>query len=389
MFHQETPLRLPLVKQMLTDPIVRLVPRAIDIGWRNNKVIALTVAGFNPFLNEVFYARQSPLGEWLKTPTASARRFNSKDQLIRDLLLAVHDYLHVWGTRLIQKLAPQIGFGTARITRGNLEDQVFCQLVAETVATVGLDYWYLCTLDLNEHLPIGTRFTGGLTAPYQERHLYEFQRASPTLCVQKKEFFVELCHFYCSGRFLGFDVNDVQESPLLNAWLSHEIGYGQLQREISRAWFSYLAEEQIMLSTSQTKGPVYKESAWQLRLIEDAADALWRKVKQDEMMEMPSPAELTWQSPPGKPMDLRFRNANLLSEEELWSVASATSQAQFDYCFSQIVSRYDYGTFNPVLKKLLPIVREKKDLALLRATLHGQPMMPRSEDEPSDLLIIN
>lgn len=389
MLHLETPLRLPLVKQMLTDPIVQLVPRAIDTRWRSHKVIDLAVAGFNPFLNAVFYARESPLGEWLKTPSASARGFNTKDRLMRDLLLAVHDYLHVWGTRLIQQLAPEIGFGRVKITRSTIEEHVFCQLVAEAIATVGLDYWCLCTFDLNERLPIGTRFTGGLTVPYQERHLYEFQRASPTLCVQKKEFFIELCRFYCSGKFPGFNATDIKESPLLDSWLSHELSYGQLQREISRAWFCYLSEENIVLSSNQRKGPVYSESAWQQRLMEEAAAALWNKVKQGEMMAMSGAMEPAWKSPAGKALDFRFRNVNVLSEVDLWSAAEAASHEQFDFGFSQIVSRYDYGAFDPVLIKLFPIVREKKDMALLRAVLRGQLMLPKSDGEPEDLLMIN
>lgn len=389
MLHSESPLRLSLVNQMFKDPITRFVSRAIDVRWHHNKIIPFSMTGFNPFEGNIFYPRNSPFAEWLKEPTSSVRRWNCRDRLMFGLLFAVHDYLHVWGTRLIQELAPALRFGTSRITRDNLEEHVFCQLVSEAIATVGLDYWYLCTFDINDRLPVGTRLTGGLTTTYQERHLDEFRRANPKLCVQCQEFFVDLCHFYCSGVFFGFEATDIKESPLLYGWLSRELAYGELQRKISRSWFSYLSDETIELTEKQLAAPVYSGASWQRELMEAAGSALWRKVKQDELLAFPPSAEPPWQSLPGKALDFRFRNANVVSEEELWSSLLDTDQEQFDYGFSQIISRYDHAAFDKALLGLLSLLREKKDAALLRAVLRGQPRMPMDGQEPADLLLVN
>src|SRR5262245_45264774 len=215
----ESPLRLPLVRQMLGDRTVQVRARAVDARWRDRGRLRSVPSGFNPLVGDVFIPRHSGLEAWLREPTASARGFNGNDRMIEDLLFAVHDYLHVWSARLIRELQPALGFGAVPVTRANFDDYVFCHLVTEAAATVGLDYWYLGTLELGDVLPIGSRYRGGLTTPYHERDLPEYRRFHPKLEVQSPEFFGTLCTFYCSGKFPGFDADDVVRSPLLMAWM--------------------------------------------------------------------------------------------------------------------------------------------------------------------------
>jgi hypothetical protein len=159
--HAESPLKIPLVRQMLGDGTVALRPRAVDSRWRDRGRMMRVAPGFNPFVGAVFIPRSGGLEQWLAAPQRSARRFNADDRMFYDLLFAVHDYLHVWSTRLIQCLAPELGFGTAPVTRDNFDDYVFCQMLSEAAATVGLDYWYLSTVELDEVVPIGSTIRMG------------------------------------------------------------------------------------------------------------------------------------------------------------------------------------------------------------------------------------
>jgi hypothetical protein len=384
--HPESLMRLSLVRQMVTDPTVQLRPRRIDARWRDEKKIPLSMTGFNPFLGAVFYARESALSRWLADPHGSARGHNREDRLLYDLFFAVHDYLHVWGTRLIQQLAPEVAFGTAALTAENLEDHVFCQLLSEAVATVGLDYWYLCTFNLNEAVPIGSCKSGGLTVSYKEQHLGEYRRFYPGLDVQRPGFLAELCRFYCSGEFLGFDADDLRQSPLLSSWLTHEVVYGEKQREYSRLWFRYLAGQPADGGAADLTAPIDADVPWRAALMTAVGEALWRKVKEDQLTPLPAPAAAPWRSPVGAAPDFRFCNVGAIGEH---LPPPALTAEQFDYYFCQVVSAHDRAAFEPELLKILPSLRERRDAPLLRAVLGGQRKIEAAADEPQDLLFLN
>ncbi|MGZ3697660.1 MAG: hypothetical protein ACXVCH_06165, partial [Bdellovibrionota bacterium] len=105
--HPQSLLRIPLVKQMLTDPRIPLVPRNIDQDWRYLGVIPDSVVGFNPQRSSVYYARKSYFAEWLEQPRRSTRELNEQDYLVREVLFAVHDYLHAWAYLAIRELTPK------------------------------------------------------------------------------------------------------------------------------------------------------------------------------------------------------------------------------------------------------------------------------------------
>src|SRR5262245_44518388 len=92
----ESPLRLPLVRQLPSDSTVTIQVRPVDARWRDRGRLPRLSAGFNPFLGTIFVSKHSGLEAWLREPNASARRFNREDWMLGDLLFAVHDYLHVW-----------------------------------------------------------------------------------------------------------------------------------------------------------------------------------------------------------------------------------------------------------------------------------------------------
>jgi hypothetical protein len=181
--HAESPARIPLVREMLEDPNISLVPRAVDCRWRYAGLLPHGVTGFNPLRYEVYYGRISQLARWLADPFAASRELNARDQLVHEVLLAVHDYLHCWAVQAIRDLAPELGYGAGALAADSLEAAAFCHLLTEAVATVGLDYWYLSVVDLNAVCDLATT-KSTLTTSYRELDAAEFRRADPHLVVQ-------------------------------------------------------------------------------------------------------------------------------------------------------------------------------------------------------------
>ena len=276
--HPESLLRIPLAAQMFADPSVELVVRGIDSRWAYSGIVGRRVDGFNPFHGAVFVGRHSHLERWLPHRTGSARPFNRKDGLVGELLFAVHDYLHLWCYRWIARLWPELGFGTAPICRSNFEDMVFCHLLSEAAATVGLDYWYLACVELDDVVALGCARTG-LAASYREDRKEEYRRFNPKLDVQSPAFFETMTRFYCDGVFPGFSAEDMAMSPVLDRWLAHELGYGELQRRYCREWFAYLSGGAVRLKEPDLARPVRGSRPRQRRLAAEISELLWAKVK--------------------------------------------------------------------------------------------------------------
>jgi hypothetical protein len=379
----ESPLRLPLVRQMLGDRTVAIKTRAVDARWRDRGKLTRVPSGFNPLLGTVYVPRHSGVEAWLREPSSSARPFNHHDRMLNDLLFAVHDYLHVWSARLIRELRPDLGFGAAPVTRANFDDYIFCHLVTEAAATVGLDYWYLCTVDLAEVLPIGSVLRGGVTTPYHERDLPEYRRFHPDLDVQSPGFFESLCKFYCSGEFVGFAASDLLHSPLLMAWLQKEVVYGKTQRENARLWFAYLSADAIEIEQRSAGAPIDTSSPARAELMREVGAALWSKVKHDDMLELAQGDVEPPASPERRRPDFRFHNANCVEDEVLLAHGHGPD---FESLVSQVVARHDFAAFDHGLDPMLPILLEKRDPRLLGA-LRGQPRLDGC-DEPRDVMVL-
>lgn len=379
----ESPLQLPLVRQMLCDPTVSIRVRQNDARWRDENRISLVLAGFNPFAGEVYVPGRSGVASWLADPTASARDFNLGDRFILDLLFAVHDYLHVWSTRLIDVLAPSIGFG-GPIGRDNFDDYVFAQLVSEAAATVGLDYWYLATVELDEVLPIGSLVRGGLTTPYHERDLAEYRRFHPALEVQTPRFFEALCDFYCSGVFVGFDAGDIVRSPRLMEWMKKEVGYGEQQRIIARRWFAYLSSDPIELTEAELAAPIDTTAPARRALVTAVGEALWAKVKERDVRPIP-PRGLTPPTSPPDRIDFRYRTLDSVDPER---VAAHPYGDDFQALSIQTVTRLDFELAQPLIGRHLRTIAEKRDPQLLAALTRGLPRLGAEPDLPRDLLFV-
>ena len=389
--HPESLLRIPLVAQMMNDPIVKLSARQVDADWTISKTIPMKMGGFNPFALRIFYPALSPLAEWIPKSSLSARKLNEGDILLKQVLGAVHDYLHCWAVLVIQNLYPHLEFGYGPITPKTIENYAFCELLTEAVATVGMDYWFLSLGTLNETINLGTR-CGPQTVDYHEKNLEEYQKFCPGLRVQDPKFFSRIAHFYCSGRFVGFDLNALGRSPMVLSWLQHELEYGEAQRKYARNWLTYLAPEQVTYDPVDLTRPVEISEKWQKNLISDMGQLLWSKVNEEVSISLKQKAELEdiWAAPCERRVDFRYINVNTGNLSQLEDLESLGSDGiLFDFYYYQLVSRYKYRMFNYEELGLLELCRRARQLPLVKHILKRKKMLPTQNWEPRDLFLPN
>lgn len=387
--HPESLLRIPLAAQMFADPAVSIVVRGVDSRWAYGGIVGNRIDGFNPFHDKIFVGRHSHLERWLKRRTGSARPFNRKDGLVGELLFAVHDYLHIWCYGWIAHLWPELGFGTAPITRRNFEDMVFCHLLSEAAATVGLDYWYLACVRMDEVVPIGSA-RDGLTVSYREEHEPEYRRFNPGLAIQSPAFFETLTRFYCDGIFPGFSADDMARSPVLHAWLMHELSYGELQRRYCREWFAWLSDGAVTVKEEGLAAPVRGTRPRQRRLAAQIGDLLWSKVKQDDPCEprRDLDPDRLWRPPAAGPRLYQFVNLNRdgLPARE---VVAALPPTSFKFLLHQFIARFDQAAFPDEALALLPMMYEERDFEIGRCLLRDMKRVPMSDEEPLSMFFYN
>jgi len=381
--HSESLLNVPLLRHLFEDEHVRIVSRGVDAHWAYDDPAALRLDGFNPLGTSVFTSRKSALAEWLPHSHGSARPFNERDRLVREALFAVHDYLHIWAWQWIAELRPSLGVGQKPIDADNLDDLAFCHILTETVATF-FDYWYLARVRLNEVADVGSAIRT-LTIGYNEDHLGEYRRSQPKLDVQRPEYFVEKCTFYCDGIFFGFDILDLQRSALLDKWLTHELEYGEVQRAYARQWLADLAG--LDIGRRSLIDPIVIDASWKHDLMHHFADLTWRKIHGEQLLQSPKPIELgkNWLHDRTKTADFRFTNFNTRGRSADVAFVPGLS---FEYLFAQYRAQFDWDALEPARRTVFDRVLRAQDLALGDRLLSGERRIEPSPDEPDELFLM-
>jgi hypothetical protein len=387
--HAESLLNIPLAAQLFAERGVRVVVRGIDSRWAYSGIVKGRVDGFNPFVGAVFVGQESHLARWLPHKGESARAFNLDDGLVAELLFAIHDYLHIWSYRWIAELWPELGFGTAPITRANFEDMVFCHLLSEAVATVGLDYWYLACVRLDEVVPIGT-LQDGLTVDYREELEEEYRRFDPGLRVQAPGFLAVLTRFYGDGVFPGFSAGDLELSPALRRWLVHELRYGEMQRRYCREWFAWLSGGAVRVPEAALAAPVKGSRARQLRLTAQIGESLWSKVKRGASCDSGHRFDggALWRPPEAGPCRYQFVNLNRVGLPSREAAAGLPPES-FKYLLHQYIAGFDHAAFPDDAVALLPMMYETRNLEIGRCLLKDMKRVPAAANEPLSLFLYN
>ncbi|HET7504897.1 MAG TPA: hypothetical protein VFK02_27930 [Kofleriaceae bacterium] len=373
---------------MFSDLAFRLVPRSTDVNWSYSKCAPFSLTGFNPFERAYYYGQGSRFAAWLTDPYGSARNFNENDLLVREVLFMTHDYLHAWTYSIIDRLFPGLRLLHGAITRDTFDDYVFCHLLSETVATIGVDYWLLCERGVNEFCPIGSNM-GPLTVSYREARLPEYRRFCPRLEVQAPAFFQTLATFYCTGEFPGFDADDLRRSPQLLSWLRHELSYGATQRTLTRRWLAYLSDEPI--ARDDWSAPLDTDAPVRRQLVEEVGRLLWAMVKDGRTgLEIERPASPPARGArPGKPPDFRFVNVARVPEAEWTRALQPTSPENFKFFLYQYLGQIPLEAFPERLLKHVSLLLMHCDLSLTLDLTRDLPRREPLDDEPRDLMIAN
>lgn len=387
--HPESLLNIPLVAQMFDDPNFKIIRRGVDARWNYSEIVSSRMDGFNPLCSAVLIGKNSYIDRWIPHRYGSARKFNSDDKLVGEVMFAVHDYLHAWSYRWINEICPEIGFGTAPITEDNFEKMVFCHLLTEAVATVGLDYWYLSCVDINNIVPIGTT-TKGLTVSYDENFYSEYEYFSPNLKVQSPDFFTTIAAFYCDGVFPGFSANDLKLSPVTYRWLKHELKYGKKQREYSRQWFAYLSKGNVKVDQNKLGNPINITESFQRKLMTELGRLLWAKVKNDELVESNFifPPNSTWQSKLSDVHEYQFVNLNRTRKPSKATEVTMSNDS-FDCLLRQYVAQFDFEHFPKEAYEVFSIMKHQRSLKLGHTLFKDFIRVPRSRKEPRDIFLYN
>lgn len=306
---------LPATRHLLDDPRTPIIRRPIDANWAYETLGSKTTTGWNPFRGEIYVAANSLVARWLDDHAVDLRALNENDLFLPELAFLLHDHLHVWGTRTIAELRPELSFGHGDLDPERIEEHAFVMVVTEAVATVGLDYWDLCCRELGRTLDIGTSFAR-LTVSYQESLEPEYRRFCDGFTAQAPEFFGLIARFYCTGAFPGFDVDALRRSPVTLGWLRHELLYGGSQRRYSREWLQHLSGRRLY--DVGTLGDPIEIPEWGEAVIEELGERLWAKVKGGDPC---SPRAYwdphrAWRAPQQGPIDFRFTNIRGLDDPD-------------------------------------------------------------------------
>ena len=390
--HPESLLNVPLIRQAFTDTGFQFLPRSTDCNWSYCRTVPITLTGFNPFQLAYYYGQSSRFAAWLTDPFGSAREFNEGDFLLQEVLFMTHDYLHAWAYSVIEELCPSLGVLHGDITSQSFDDYVFCHLLTETVATIGLDYWFLCRYNINQFCPIGSD-RGPLTVRYRESRLPEYRRFCPDLDIQTPDFFRTLAVFYCSGHFPGFDREDLKRSPQLLRWLRHELSYGVTQRSLTREWMAYMAEEPIELVGHRApKAPIDIDTELYHYLIDEVGARLWDKVSSrdrcgNDPIKLPKTPSARLELPE-KPADFRFVNLARVPEEE-WAGMQPMSAQNFKFFLYQFMGQIPYESVPQGKLDHLPLLMVQRDVSLVRDLMCELPRREALDSEPRGLMIAN
>lgn len=393
--HPESLLNIPIVREAFCDLGFRFVPRAIDARWTYERVLPINVSGFNPFESAYFYSHNSQFSKWLEDPFGSARDYNENDLLVREVLFMAHDYIHAWTYRVIDSLFPEKKILSSPISQDNFEDLVFCHLLTEAAATVGLDYWILSLKDANYYCNIGSN-VGPLTISYREKLLDEYKKFAPNLEVQKPDFFVTLATFYCIGEFPGFGADDLRRSPQLLAWLKHELTYGVTQRKLTRSWLKFLSDDKIKLSSKRDlEKPIAVDTEFRQSVLENLSHSLWEKVQLAGLEDSKSLSEIgsappvsSRQAPLNRDPDFRFLNLGHVTFSE-WSKSCDPSGENFSFFLYQLLASMPFGEMKMEKKRCVDLLLRERDVDLALQLLGLDPEIETYDEEPRDLFIAN
>jgi hypothetical protein len=298
---------------------------------------------------------------WLKDPQGPTRPHNTGDHLLKEWMVLLHDWLHAWSCEVV------FGLLGARATASlDVEELAFIHLCTEACATVGLDYWYLSTFNVNDLIPIGTN-EQNFAVDYRETAAAEFRRFDATHDIQCPAFLGKIATFYCSGSFDGFSAADLRQSPVLEKWLTHELKYGQMQRRYTRDWLHFAVGE----TRRPTAASVRHGGRWQRELLDALGKVLFRLIKdgRDEAVRgVPPRFDVS-----GRPRRAAFCDLTRLDDDELSELFMNSTPPEQDIIAATVVQRCVWDEVPTAVRPALASCLRERALGALLTALRGVP----------------
>lgn len=373
--------QIPLVSDFISDPHIAKVFRANDARWFYNQILNDPMCmGFNPYDSAVFMMSHSQIEKWYKKPDIDARQLNEADRLILEIFFAVHDYLHAWCYHCIHHLAPELGLGTKKITKENMDLFVFLHLITEVAAHVGLDYWFLSRQNVNDLLPVGTARIKGFAANFYFENRKELKRLKIPLNIDSPEFFLYLTKAFGNNIFPKISRQTLKRSALTRSWIQHQQVYLFQQRRYIREWFSNMGGMATDQSQFQLEDAIQINKKWQKDLVLEIANLLQKKLSHPGKYFYPAPPRTQrWDLyGPHEPFNQSYTNLNRVNP---FKTLSELNQ----YGVNQVVSHYNYDDFNLEEKiKISQIGKTTKTKNIEQYFAHKRPLVSRNP-EPFDL----
>lgn len=384
---------IPLFRQLVRESTVKIVTRGVDRKWYSSGYIPVG-AGWNPLTERIYIEKNSPFSRYLAGEN-DLRKLNFNDDFMKQLLFVVHDYLHIWALKTLQREFGVFCDSKATLSHEELEKHVASLLLTEAVATEGLDYWFLNQVDLCRQIGIGSKIES-LTVECNTRDLPEYRLYCPTFDSQRSDFFHDVASCYVDGEFPGFDIRAIERSPTVLKWLRHEVGYAAKQREYSRLWLSYLNSTVSSAPKEELRRPVACDKRWLEEACGRLSEKLWAKVKHDrhdaDQEQANQSSQGNWKNPATGPIDFRFSNAwafgdRLLSEIERRGVVPESNK----FLHYQLISGIRFDSLQEQgRRKVMNLGKAGKTRELLRYFEEDEVMnkLGTPETAPDELFFL-
>lgn len=362
-----------------------LTPRGVDTRWTDSGLIPWNMTGFAPQSGLIFYSPACGLNELLSQGIVGLSNVEMLDRAVEAYLWCVHDYIHTWCYSLIDRAMPELGLGRALIDDGNLDSMVYCHLLSEVCAVVGLDYWYLSEINLPAQLGLSQRFRT-LSTRYHSEHLPEFRVVDPTFCPKSKDFFFKILHLFCQSEILGADASNLRQSPTFYRWAKHELEYSVLQREYSRLWFTHLGG--FSINPFKLSRPVDPTIEWRPSLAKMCADALWDGITNRTWNALPVQLKSSWSS---QTTDFRFTNIceldfSFIRSQMLNGKVTGLQAQMLGY---QYLCRYDWEFIDPEMRSKAANMARQGALPGLVSVLENCSIYKIKDKAPLTLFLLN
>jgi len=352
-------LGFPLVKYVFEQSTIKLVMRPIDMTWHYKGVVPISVSGFNPLGNKIFFGKNSYVDKFLNFGNLTVEK-DEIDWYLYEIFFVVHDYVHIWAVTNLLVLFPECLEPDALRNHEVINNISYILLMSEVAATIAVDFWMLSSVDVSKKLQLETKFRC-LTTSFKISDLANAKILNPQFEVKSLQFFQWLAIAYFESVFEGFDCFDADNLEKYAPWLMKEKKISIVQRQLIVKWLSYLGDleegntQQVVIGMNNHR---------KISAMEEIASKLWAvfgrssppkklRVNAGKYIDLPKKATV---------FDFRFLDILNVDLDLLSYDAQALTMQEFGYLAAQYISLFDWSEEWGLTADMFDDIVRKKDL---------------------------